>query len=181
MRGRHDTLNDKVTNMEGRLCHCAEVPVSTGSSNGLEYESSNSYVIAPQAPCSQSTSAPAAPSENPSPIPVPAPPTPSSNVENVDPSGSVRPTAPRLVRRKVLRRGGPYSRTHRYPHVMVAAGRLEYSTDDGDSDGNLSRRRDSVDESGDDCSVSMAPDASLDLRSRSSKSPSEGQPGFNSW
>ena len=106
MRGCHEGLVTCVDDMAGQLCHCTQsVPNSSVvGSKELGYASKDSYHIAPQAPCSQCSSNPSAPEENTSPIPVPAPIV--SNDENVDPLGSVRPPAPQLVCRQVLRRLG---------------------------------------------------------------------------
>ena len=119
IRGRHDDLATRVDDMAGQLCHCANsVPISSVSEHsGLEYSSEDSYHIPPQEPCSHCSSNHVVPEENDVPLPVPAPSAP--NDENVDPSGSVRPTAPRLVRRQVLRHLGiPFRR----PEARILTG-----------------------------------------------------------
>ena len=111
IRGRHEDLVTRVDDMAGQLCHCARsVPISSVSDHsGLEYSSEDSYHIPPHEPCSHCSSNHVVPEENNVPLPVPAPSAP--NDENIDPSGSVRPMAPRLVRRQVLRRLGiPFRR-----------------------------------------------------------------------
>ena len=123
MRGRHEDLVNRVVDMASQLCHCARsVPISQVSEHsGLEYSSDDSYHLPPQEPCSHCSSNHVVPEENTIPIPVPAPVV--SNDENVDPSGSVRPTAPRLVRRQVLRRlGMPFRRAEARISTGVVVG-----------------------------------------------------------
>ena len=102
IRGHHEDLVTQVDDMASQLCHCARsVPISSVSDHsGLEYSSKGSYHILPQEPCSHCSSNHVVLFRNDVPLPIPAPSVP--NDENVDPSGSVRPTAPRLVRRQVL-------------------------------------------------------------------------------
>ena len=119
IKGHHEDLVTRVDDMAGQLCHCARsVPISSVSDHSdLEYLSEGSYHIPPQEPCSHCSSNHVVPEENDVPLPIPAPSVP--NDKNIDPSGSVCPTAPRLVRRQVLRRLGiPFRR----PETCISTG-----------------------------------------------------------
>ena len=113
-------MEDEIDVMQDQLCHCGQsVPIE--EEGGLEYESSDVFVVAPVAPSSSTPSPPSAPRENASPIPIPPPlPSSSSDVENVAPQVADRPATPLPVRRPLRTlRHTPYRRLGRYPHTIA--------------------------------------------------------------
>ena len=113
-------MENEIDVMQDQLCHCDQT-VPTEEEGGLEYESLDSFVIAPVAPLSSTPSPPSAPRENASPIPIPLPlPSSSSDVENVAPSVADGPATPLPVRRPLRTLCHiPYRRLGRYPHTIA--------------------------------------------------------------
>ena len=120
MQGCYDIMEHEIDSMEDRLCCCARtVPIE--EEGGLEYKSSNAFVIAPAAPSLSTPSPPSVPQENASPIPVPPPlPSSSSDVENITPPVADCPATPLPVRcpLKTLRLA-PYTHRRCYPHTIA--------------------------------------------------------------
>ena len=117
MQGRYDAMENEIDVMQDHLCHCEQtIPIE--EEGGLEYESSDSFVIAPVAP---SSSTPSAPRENASPIPIPPPlPSSSSDVENIAPPVADRPATPFPVCHPLRTlHHTPYHCRGHYPHTIA--------------------------------------------------------------